>query len=596
MQVRLDNECNLSYKSRLSLRKKVVFDSGVISRMANILNLEHQDVYKHTREMNVQQFEFFRAMVEKYNGKYYYSEEKENPYKLFEVVKNFPKPNKVHMRILNSVSAPFENLVNILKLATEKKDVDFVSSFERKIFGSSEPKVDFVSDILMSPYKKEYVENLDKYLSYIHLNKENPNAIKELDRMIESGTYKQATYDNTIGINRIKRNMLNEILSEKDLETFYSKEGEDFINLFSDNYQTQVKFSENDRVNILKMYQTSNSENIEIRSRIMNRFRECAYDLNNYSEEIDAMRALFEKIDSDKDAFKFINKYSSELRNIRTIQELNNILEIVPAEKACIFHKNLNRIIQITKPGAERNRALAEELTNLSYENEISKQMAYTQNNEIKYGYKKPESKFHKFLVKLENCINILKYSFVCKHEKKTVLIAEPEVINVIKEEEKRQPVYAAIAELKNKNTEVQNLAKEYINQALHPNIVAEQESIYVNKATKMRLKMLPEILKSIKETRSIDKKVGIKSKITNRDAVDLYTRINGQNRKLVEYMLKKRNVDGTRMFNIQNIIDTLTSANRKVILERLNRAEAKAYYEHLYNAKIEQYGELNRR
>jgi hypothetical protein len=57
--------------------------------------------------------------------------------------------------------------------------------------------------------------------------------------------------------------------------------------------------------------------------------------------------------------------------------------------------------------------------------------------------------------------------------------------------------------------------------------------------------------------------------------------------------MLKKRNVDGTRMFEVQEIISLLDKAHAKIILSKLKPSEARAYYEHLYNAKVQQYGTL---
>ena len=64
--------------------------------------------------------------------------------------------------------------------------------------------------------------------------------------------------------------------------------------------------------------------------------------------------------------------------------------------------------------------------------------------------------------------------------------------------------------------------------------------------------------------------------------------------------MLKKRNVDNSRMFEVHDIIAILEKAESKIAdNKRLNlnyRAkDAKAYYNHLFDAKIEQYGKLKR-
>ena len=75
-----------------------------------------------------------------------------------------------------------------------------------------------------------------------------------------------------------------------------------------------------------------------------------------------------------------------------------------------------------------------------------------------------------------------------------------------------------------------------------------------------------------------------------------MYTKINGNNRKLVNYLLKKRNADKSRMFEVKDIIDIINKAEAKIAKDKkVNPAyrakDAKAYYNHLYEAKIEQYG-----
>ena len=62
---------------------------------------------------------------------------------------------------------------------------------------------------------------------------------------------------------------------------------------------------------------------------------------------------------------------------------------------------------------------------------------------------------------------------------------------------------------------------------------------------------------RQIADTRKIDRAVG-KTRInsSNKDALELYLLINGSNKKFVNYLLKKRNIDNTRMFEVKNIIE----------------------------------------
>ena len=109
-------------------------------------------------------------------------------------------------------------------------------------------------------------------------------------------------------------------------------------------------------------------------------------------------------------------------------------------------------------------------------------------------------------------------------------------------------------------------------------------------------MSLLPEIFASIADTRKMDRMIGkTRNQSSNKDALTLYSKINGHN-----YMLKKRNVDNSRMFEVRDIIEILEKAESKIAdNKRLNlnyRAkDAKAYYNHLFDAKIEQYGKLKR-
>ena len=134
--------------------------------------------------------------------------------------------------------------------------------------------------------------------------------------------------------------------------------------------------------------------------------------------------------------------------------------------------------------------------------------------------------------------------------------------------------------------------------------ILDEQEYLYTINATKMRANMLPEIFASIKDSRKAAKANGTFSKsktVSNEDAIDLYTRINGKNKKLVNYMLKIRNADGTRKFSVKDIIETLAEGNRTTLkkkslatkTERFTAKDEKAIYDSMLAEKIEQYGKL---
>ena len=149
------------------------------------------------------------------------------------------------------------------------------------------------------------------------------------------------------------------------------------------------------------------------------------------------------------------------------------------------------------------------------------------------------------------------------------------------------------------------NLTKQdvylYIQKKLGSKTLSTQKDAYKANATKMKLDMLPEIFASIAETRKADRAVGkyhINS--SNKDALDLYLLINGNNKKYINYLLKKRNVDNTRMFEVKDIIAIIRKAEDRINKEKSNNPlfsskDAKNYYNHLYESKIQQYGKVKR-
>ena len=182
------------------------------------------------------------------------------------------------------------------------------------------------------------------------------------------------------------------------------------------------------------------------------------------------------------------------------------------------------------------------------------------------------------------------------KPETKSDVNAETKpVTSPLKENSKSEK----ILNIKNAKQVVVDEVLSFVNSKLGQKTFAKQNELYTKNATKMRLSMLPEIFASIIDTRKADRAVGKKhSYSANKDVLNLYLKINGSNKKFVNYLLKKRNVDNTRMFEVKDIIAMLDKAEAKIAqAKKLNpeyRAkDARKYYNHLYEAKIEQFGKV---
>lgn len=141
------------------------------------------------------------------------------------------------------------------------------------------------------------------------------------------------------------------------------------------------------------------------------------------------------------------------------------------------------------------------------------------------------------------------------------------------------------------------------IEKKLGKNTLADQSKSYSHGATKMRLGMLPEIFASIKETRAQKRVAGTFNKHkseSNADALELYKMINGKNKRLVNYMLKVRNEDGTRMYSVKDIISTVGEKEKSIRMAKLqgtpvSPAEVKSMYSNMLDEQIAQHGKLPR-
>ena len=627
---------------------------------------------------------FLASMSERYNAKYFNSAVKEPVNAVFDLFNKVKNPSKLHRSIVHNVHGSFEYLGKIFESANDKNSLKFVRHLYKDVFKGKKPAENIVLDLLSSANRKEFIKHPEKYSSYLKLNINNENAVKTLDELVSNGKYDKLLFDKKYALRRhISDSMISNIISESDLLKYYSPAGKHFLDVFTTSYYPRRNFpiSETNKTNILEIYKSANRKNEPLRTQILDIYRYVGEnDEVMTSNEIKAMRSLFGKMDSSKDAFSFVRSLLKSRVEPNSISTINEILEFVPPKKANIFRKNIFRILSKTRDTEELKTALQNDVMNPFFEGNSLFRNA--QMEAIRRGYIKPESKLTKFGKFIENKFNELKYKFFEKNDKVTSETSVEKVIELPSKQIAAKPVEEAVAETapkeiaartienvavetapkeivtkpveeaaapkivsKVENTVIEpkqiekvepkrfasinipsldltttvddpsinlvrtlkespkarklrviNDVKDVISKKLHSKTLEKQEDLYVKNATKMRLKLLPEIFDSIKETRAVDRAVG-KKKInsSNKDAVELYNRINGKNRKLVRYMLLKRNVDGTRMFEVKDIISFLDKASEKMSKQELKAPQIKEYYEHLYQAKLDQYGKLKK-
>ena len=681
---------------RLYSRKKHHVSPEVILReythqIVNYLGLNFEETALKIKGLDSESKEFLKKLSRRYSHENFNlaGNLKEDPQLVFDVLNKIKHPKDYHYSVVSEMSGNFGFISKVLSSAQDKTSMEFALDFQEKLIKNHPSSKNMLIEMLNSPFKKQYITNINDYKSYIILNEKNPEAIKELDLLMQNQQYDRKVYDTRLIVNDIfdYQNLFRaNILTKENLEKYYSKQGIKFLEkiISSYNVNKDFKLSANSEAQILEMYKTTNKQNIDSRLDFIDKYK---YRYMNSKESADdgisAMKKLFELMDSDKNAMKFINKVSTTTSvKFDSIQQLYQVLKELTPRKVNLFSNNVFRIVRRVE-GEELIPTLKAHYNNPFFETKESKR---NMEELIKYRFKRPEPVLSKFKRAVLNKISEFRLAIEEKQASKRAalvnteeIISEkpqvitPEIKPVIIEEKPIKPIIAEekpqIKEVKSSVIEEKPIIKqeiteektikpaiaeekpiveqkvpekvenampfewntqkalplkikltntvkespkarklrligevnEFISKKLSAKTVEKQGDIYGKNATKMRLKMLPEIFASIKETRQTDRAVGkFKSISANKDAVDLYRLINGSNRKYIKYLLEKRNVDGTRMFEVKDIIAMVEKANKRVdAMKKSNpdfkAKDAKAYFDHLYDAKIEQYGKVKR-
>lgn len=650
-------------------------------KMAIMLAQPEQDIISLSKGISDRKFAFFYELADKYNQKEFYKPAAERTDSLLinQMLQLVKRPTKAHFDFIEKFKGSIPEIFKILvETNGDAKAIKFVNNVVKEVFENcaydkhSDIYPDMIIELVSSPNAKQYINNFKRYKSYLILNKDNQNLVKNLDRMIEDGSYDYKYYDSLIKIEQLKERFpLNNNSKIFDSDTYVEHFTEE-RGLFLDKLNKYCQLSANrscsnyDRA-VLDMFLSTNKKNIDIRRKIIRHFPQLGRE-DNKQEQLLMLKKLFETIDNDRHAKSFVEKIIENNMNIPRIQILNELFEHIPANKLNIFSSNVKRISQMLRCDDKFVQILKKEITNPYFETEGHK--AWRKSSES-YGYIRRETLFAKITKAMINGYNILRYnisntifgkhplntpqsniSTVLEDSKKTITETVRKTANAVKPaKDEIKPITEEVKQ----TAEVMNPAKSEVKpstevvkqtigtqkpvageakliteeakpsksngkeerlrqkEAIRTNIfsiisaklgektVTRQREAYGNNATKMRLSLLPEIFASIADTRKIDRAVG-KTRInsSNKDALELYLLINGSNKKFVNYLLKKRNIDNTRMFEVKNIIEIVKKAEAKIAHEKQTNPnyrarDARRYYNHLHEAKIEQYGKLTR-
>ncbi len=571
------------------------------------------------------QIDFMENLTEYYNARNwsFAGDLKEDSQLVIDIYKMVEKPTPQHKNLIDYSEVPLKTLKNLFVAAQDKKSLEFVSNMQTKVLDGSKKSAEIITAMLNSRHKENYITDFSRYKSYILLNREDENVVKNLDNLVSSGKYNAKTYDSMLAVKEILNySALSDNLAEyaDKLSANYSAEGKALMDKIAVNFLAYRKgLSKQDYAHIVDIYSTTTKENLSLRLNLIDKFKYSYTDGYSKISDTEALKLLFDRIDANNVTASFVTKALGDDINVKSIEELISILNLVPPKKAEIFHKNISNIVRYTTEHEERVAALESEVENPFF---ITPQFKYQKDEAVKYGFNATESKWQTLMTKLENEYNIRKYNHYLKTHEDIVpsLEKKSENINVVLPnpiEKSITPVVENKSEINSsllpvkfvkhpkelpviKKLRVKIGVNDIIEQKLGAKTLARQKADYIESANVMRLKLLPEIFRSIKETRKQQKASGMKSSIDTREALKLYEKITGKNRKLIHYMLKQTNSDNERIFTIRDINSVINRAETEILKSKKTNpsykaADAKAVYEDISQTMVEKYGKLRR-
>lgn len=596
--------------------------------VSNLLNQDINDIVELTKKSSKKQLSFLQTLANNFNRFNFYRNpaEKDNSKLVNEIFSKIKKPNNLHQSICNKFSDSFESLNTIIDWAgSNKKRLKFVLNLNEDLFKYDRPEGNtLIPDLLKSEHAEEYMKQYDKIKSFLKLNKDNPNAVSELDKKFTPKQFSGQNFNKLLELdqNRAKYSLLDRaIVNGDNCLKLLTPENHKLAKMMSEIFLPTDEMLKNGAAeDIANILISTNKKNAPLREELLSRFsptirsadREFSFEND---KKLTLLSKLYNTIDLDKNAKSFVKKSLPKLDGNMQLDDFVDILENVSTKKLNIFKDNAWNIIFKTSK-EERIDALNNNITDAFFETESSR---ISNRLKIQYGYIKKPSITKNLYMKVKNGINILR-DLITPEEASKVKSTIPQEKALPKEafkpEIKIEPETKAVPQIEPKTQVVPNstpakkTAKkqivkdkvvEFVKTKLGEKTFNSQQEEFSKNATKIRMSLLPEIFASIADTRKMDRMIGkTRNQSSNKDVLTLYSKINGHNRKFVNYMLKKRNVDNSRMFEVRDIIAILEKAESKIAdNKRLNlnyRAkDAKAYYNHLFDAKIEQYGKLKR-
>ena len=401
---------------RVSLRQRQE-SARVIS---SILSQDKVEIFDLTKKATKSRMHFLRNLADRYNQTNYYKtiEDREDSTLVNKIYQSVKKPTEAHDDLLMRFQGSINGLSRIFTSVNNNvKRLLFAQKVNRDILMNHPNSYnDLLPELLESKNSQEYVNNYPKYRSYLKINRDNEEVINNLDEMVNSGTYSQEKYDTLYKNKKLQSRFYIPQTSKFDAKEYaqnYSEIGDKFLKYCVNHFNVDKNLLEQgaDEV-LLDMFKTSTKDNIKLRMDITNVVGNLR-SANNKPElqvkQLQELNKLYKTIDNDSDAKKFVESFvdNEKVYGAISINDLNQVLSVVPTKKLAIFSDNARNIINSTS-GKERLSALLNDIENPFFE---TKESRINRKIAEHYGFQKPQTRLHNLVKKIKNQINIIKYN-----------------------------------------------------------------------------------------------------------------------------------------------------------------------------------------
>lgn len=669
------------------LKDALKFAPAKIDRSERTINRELEG-------KSVMQKRLFAELAENYNRHNFgvAQDKKEDADLIFAIVNKVKKPTKEHLRLVNSTQMNMSDISKCVdKLGDSSKNVGQFNEVYRDLINAP---TDYnitkksIIGILDSENSDKILKDYQTYRPYLRMHLSEKDCMKNLDEQISNGTYDAKLQKNIYGIKKLVRGEnMQEAIDPEKMAPYASPESNSILVRFADKLSpANVEDKSNYKKNLIDIYTTTNKKNFEARAKYLDTYMR-GYGVDRYKpEEMDNIATLFNKMDEDKSAKKFIEHISLQKTNTAGAGEYVKLLDNISPKRREMYADNIAYIMTTggqdaadkavrfanINPGTAEGRVVKKFknfVANIFKPENKEQAEIKSHRRSLKGLYKTvavPESESlaakqaAKATEKVEtavksekaqtlpairhDAINLPKMEELIgsKNKIKFVIPAPIEAAPKIDANKLPAQIYgfpalnslekAAGVPLTNvvepaKDTKVlkhgifaNKVAKQpsakklavisdvnnIIEKKLGKNTYADQSKVYANKATKMRAGMLPEIFASIKETRAQKRAAGTFNKHkseSNADALELFQKIKGNNKRLVNYMLKVRNEDGTRMYTVRDIVGKINETEATIKAAKKSAPkdapfmakDAKALYNNVLDEQVAQHGALPR-